>query len=201
MEFEKGTDSREAKTDTILDPEYESSILRSKSSLRLKYEAERSILKAQLGGLEEIRKRLGLTQRKMTQLLLVDPSAWTRWIKDESKVPPHIYRSLQWYLNLIDKKPEWSPQNSFQPYIQMHQPRLEKQWDEIQITVEKNLQKIKARNHDFESKMESKQLEWEKEKQLLEEKIEKKDMSLTVWKLIVLLHTCALLFGVIWVFF
>lgn len=39
----------------------------------------------------------------MCQLLLVDPSAWTRWMKDESRVPPHIYRSLEWFLALNQK--------------------------------------------------------------------------------------------------
>jgi hypothetical protein len=36
----------------------------------------------------------------MAELLLVDPSAWSRWVRDESKVPPHVYRSLNWYLQL-----------------------------------------------------------------------------------------------------
>ncbi len=79
---------------------------RQKTSLRLKYEAEARVIRERYGGLESIRKTLGFSQRKMGQLLLVDPSAWSRWVKDESKVPPHIYRSLEWLLLLQDKNPD-----------------------------------------------------------------------------------------------
>lgn len=79
---------------------------RGKSSLRMKYEAEVEVIKKTQGDLEDIRRKIGLSKRKMAQLLLVDPSAWTRWTSKEGKVPPHIYRSLQWYLILQDKHPE-----------------------------------------------------------------------------------------------
>lgn len=72
---------------------------RSKTSLRLKYEAETQVLKRDLGSLEDIRIRLGFSRRKMCQLLLVDPSAWSRWTAKETDAPPHIYRALQWYLD------------------------------------------------------------------------------------------------------
>lgn len=39
----------------------------------------------------------------MCQLLLVDPSAWTRWTRNEEKTPPHIYRALEWFLALNEK--------------------------------------------------------------------------------------------------
>jgi len=74
-----------------------------KSSLRLQYEAETKVFRAQHGGLEDIRRKLGFSRRKMCLLLLVDPSAWTRWVRDESRVPPHIYRSLEWFLALNEK--------------------------------------------------------------------------------------------------
>ena len=78
---------------------------RTKSSLRIRYEAEVKIIRRKLGDLEQIRATLGLTQRKMSQLLFVDPSAWTRWTKPGEEAPPHIYRMLQWYLALEDKYP------------------------------------------------------------------------------------------------
>lgn len=78
---------------------------RSKSSLRIRYDAEVLLIKRKIGDLEYIRQTLGLTQRKMCQLLLVDPSAWTRWTKKGEDAPPHIYRSLQWYLALQEKYP------------------------------------------------------------------------------------------------
>ena len=78
--------------------------VRSKSSHRIRYEAEVEILRKKLGDLESIRNQLGLSQRKICQLLFVDPSAWTRWTKG-GDAPPHIYRALQWYLALQDKYP------------------------------------------------------------------------------------------------
>lgn len=78
---------------------------KSKTSLRLKYEAEVEVIKRKLGSLEEIRAQLGLPQRKLCQLLLVDPSAWSRWIREGEDAPPHIYRQLQWYLALQEKYP------------------------------------------------------------------------------------------------
>lgn len=78
---------------------------RAKTALRLKYEAESEVIRRKLGDLEVIRSQLGLSQRKMAQLLLVDPSAWTRWTKGGESAPPHIYRMLQWYLALEEKYP------------------------------------------------------------------------------------------------
>lgn len=77
---------------------------RSRSANRFLYEAEVEVIKRQLGDLEAIRKSLGFSQRKICQLLMVDPSAWTRWMKG-SPVPPHIYRALSWYLMVIEKNP------------------------------------------------------------------------------------------------
>jgi transcriptional regulator with XRE-family HTH domain len=82
-----------------------SSPLKVKTSLRLRYEAEAQVILKKLGGLNGIRLELGLSQRKICQLLLVDPSSWSRWIQDESKTPPHILRALEWYMALMDKYP------------------------------------------------------------------------------------------------
>ncbi len=83
--------------------DFEDIIERPKSALRMRYAAEIKVFKAQHGNLEDIRQKLGFSRRKMCQLLMVDPSAWTRWCKDESKVPPHIYRALEWFLALNQK--------------------------------------------------------------------------------------------------
>ncbi|MEN0059085.1 MAG: hypothetical protein AAGB31_09635 [Bdellovibrio sp.] len=83
---------------------------RSKTSLRMHYEAQTAVIQGQLGSLEEIRGNLGLSQRKMAQLLLVDPSSWTRWTRHGDEAPPHIWRSLQWYLALKEKLPGLTPQ-------------------------------------------------------------------------------------------
>jgi transcriptional regulator with XRE-family HTH domain len=79
-------------------------VTRARSSLRQRYEAEARVIERRVGGLEAIRKSLGLSQRKMAQLLLVDPSAWTRWNQGEN-APPHVWRALAWYLALQEKYP------------------------------------------------------------------------------------------------
>lgn len=83
---------------------------RVKSSTRLQYEAQVRVIRQQIGGLEKVREDLGLSQRKMAQLLLVDPSAWTRWNRPGEEAPPHIWRALQWYLTVREKIPGLTPQ-------------------------------------------------------------------------------------------
>lgn len=97
---------------TGLPPSSESglpSFQRARSSLRQRYEAEARVIEKRLGGLESVRESLGLSQRKMAQLLLVDPSAWTRWTSGDAaenkSAPPHVWRALAWYLALQDKYP------------------------------------------------------------------------------------------------
>ena len=80
---------------------------RIKSPTRMRYEAEVLVLKNQNGDLDQIRQKLGLSRRKICQLLLVDPSAWTRWTQAGGEAPPHIYRALDWYLSIMEKDPEY----------------------------------------------------------------------------------------------
>ncbi len=96
--------------------------LRSKTHLRMRYEAEVSLLQKQLGGLEKVRGELGLSARKICQLLLVDPSAWNRWCRPGGKAPPHVWRALQWYLLLHDKWPGIG-HGAFLSQISGHAPR------------------------------------------------------------------------------
>ncbi len=84
--------------------------VRAKTSLRMKYEAQSLVIQAQIGGLEGALQRLGLSQRALAQLLLVDPSAVTRWMRQPQSVPPSVYRALQWYLALQEKIPGLTPQ-------------------------------------------------------------------------------------------
>jgi transcriptional regulator with XRE-family HTH domain len=90
--------------------ENDDSNVRSKTSLRMHYEAQVSVIQGQVGALEDLRLNLGLSQRKMAQLLMVDPSSWTRWTKQGDEAPPHIWRALQWYLALKEKIPGLTPQ-------------------------------------------------------------------------------------------
>jgi len=79
----------------------------SKTSQKMQYEAHVEVIRRQIGGLEEVRMKLGLSARKVCQLLLVDPSAWSRWKKEGA--PPHIWRALQWYLSLQQQIPGLTP--------------------------------------------------------------------------------------------
>jgi transcriptional regulator with XRE-family HTH domain len=89
---------------------------RINSSLRMQYEAHVQVIRNQIGGLDTIRRELGLSQRKICQLLMVDPSAWTRWTKTTQlssgieSAPPHIWRALQWYMILQQKIPGLTPE-------------------------------------------------------------------------------------------
>jgi hypothetical protein len=62
----------------------------------------------------------------MAQLLMVDPSAWTRWMKT-GQVPPHIYRSLQWYLALREKIPGLTNEYFLAPQSNMSVRHLERE--------------------------------------------------------------------------
>lgn len=77
---------------------------RIKSPQNMRYSAEVELIQKKWGDLETIRGKLGLSQRKMAQLLMVDPSAWTRWTRYEQSAPPHIYRALSWFLLLQEEE-------------------------------------------------------------------------------------------------
>lgn len=79
--------------------------LRSKSSYRVTFESEKEVIRKDIGDLEQIRTRLGVSRRKICQILMVDPSAWTRWTRSTDGAPPHVYRMLEWYLLLREKHP------------------------------------------------------------------------------------------------
>ncbi len=75
-----------------------------KLSPREQYLLERDRIKFEIGDLQQIRLKIGLSQRRLCQLLLVDPSAWTRWNK--LGAPPHVYQALRWLLELKKINPD-----------------------------------------------------------------------------------------------
>ncbi|MCB0411375.1 MAG: hypothetical protein KDD22_02545 [Bdellovibrionales bacterium] len=166
---------------------------RTKTALRLKYEAEVKVIRSQIGSIEDVREKLGLSQRKMCQLLMVDPSTWTRWLKDESKIPPHVYRALQWYLQLIDKRPEWHPQHSFQPLVRGLIPGLaNKEVQGLKEEIATQVKRLKSQSSEFTDQFREITQEWNTERQGLMDKIEKKEMALTTFKFIVLVNSLVL---------
>ena len=95
----------EAPSDPFMEEQGTGGSEKAKTSLRIQYEAQSEVLRRQMGGLRGVQATLDLSARKICQLLMVDPSAWSRWLRDESQVPPHIWRALQWYFTIQDKMP------------------------------------------------------------------------------------------------
>lgn len=160
----------------------EASKFRKKTALRVKYEAESQVIINKLGHLEDIREKLGLSQRKMCQLLLVDPSTWSRWQKEPEKVPPHVYRSLQWYLALIEKAPEWHPLNAYLGAFRSNEKRS--------FSVDK----IEREVQDLESQMKTTL----HHNQLFLQEVQKQSQIHWGWKLMLVLNLVLLVLS--WVF-
>lgn len=114
---------------------------RARSSLRQRYEAEARVIERRIGGLEQAREMLGLSQRKMAQLLLVDPSAWTRWTQSEQGAPPHVWRALAWYLALQEKYPALDAAFWLQGVARSTGPALD---ERISKNISENADEIRA---------------------------------------------------------
>ncbi len=74
---------------------------------------------------------------------MVDPSAWTRWSK-QGRAPAHIYRSLQWYMALIDKDSAWHPQNTFNT---LSRSSINNELLVMKKTIQQLQQNLKAQKH------------------------------------------------------
>jgi transcriptional regulator with XRE-family HTH domain len=77
------------------------------------------LIKSQIGDVEEVRKSLGLSQRKMCQLLLIDPSTWSRWATGKTEPPPYVFRMLQWGLAVMERYPETHPLANYEKFEQL----------------------------------------------------------------------------------
>lgn len=103
----------------------------SKRTLREEYLLEKEEIKFTVGDLEQIRLKLGLSQRKICQLLLVDPSAWTRWIQSSDGAPPHVYQALRWLIQLKDQNPRY-----------LASPQLDSKMDRIKQTLHNKIKSL-----------------------------------------------------------
>ncbi len=68
------------------------------------YASQVEQIKDRLGDLEGIRKNLKMSRRQICQILLVNPSAWTRWTKSKKGAPPHFYRALEWLISIYSQQ-------------------------------------------------------------------------------------------------
>jgi hypothetical protein len=83
---------------------------RNRSRTRIFNEASAELIRKRIGGLQGFINSLQLTPRRTCELLLIDPSTWSRWKANENLVPPHSWRAMEWYLALQDKIPGLSTQ-------------------------------------------------------------------------------------------
>lgn len=110
---------------------------------RMRYQAQVDVIKKQIGDIETVRANLGLSRRKMAQLLLVDPSAWTRWVRD-GNTPAHVYRALQWYMAVSEKIPALGSNYWFGTVTtQAKEVASEKKLIEIEKLILKEQRKVK----------------------------------------------------------
>ncbi|MEI7973805.1 MAG: hypothetical protein WCH11_05510 [Bdellovibrio sp.] len=96
-----------------------------KNALRVKYEAQAYLIRKQIGDIPQILSYLQLSQRALAQLMLVDPSAVSRWIQKPASIPPSVMRALQWYMALQEKIPGLTPSYFVGRQTQSELARLE----------------------------------------------------------------------------
>jgi hypothetical protein len=138
---------------------------RSVTAQRAKYEAEAQVLAGRLGGIEGARQKLGLSRREICRILLVDPSAWTRWTKPGGQPPPHIYRTLELYLAVQDKLPElatryYQTPTVVQGLVRQHETKLagsERLLSEIKDSQTSELGKLRLELADMRQRLDKAQ--------------------------------------------
>lgn len=167
--------------------------LRTKSSLRMHYDAQTIVIERQLEGLEGVRAKLGLTQRKMAQLLLIDPSAWTRWNRPGHRAPGVVWRALQWYMILQEKIPGLTPNYflaSAPSVVRAETLKDLKKESEARELLEKRLTNLDRQLSQFEI-----------ENKNLYQRLLGLETKLKIWRIGTLILTLTLLFSsFIWVF-
>lgn len=108
----------------------------SKPTPRDGYLLEKERIISEIGDLEQIRATLGLSQRKVCQLLLVDPSAWTRWLNTENGAPPHIYQALRWLIELKKVNPDAAAPSDISSRVDFIHSSTQAKIKELEATIE-----------------------------------------------------------------
>jgi len=141
--------------------------------------------KARFGDLEIIRQELGLSKKEISDLLWVEPSAWTRWTTGVSRPPDHIYRSLQWYLELR----QVSPSTQFLGDLEALRDNVEETRRQFGFEIQ-TLREKDPRGVDFS--------EWQNEKAALLAKIESGEKLSFGWKFTLLICLLLTLFNLLY---
>lgn len=188
----------EAEPEILGQQDSEATSSRQKSSQRMRYEAELELIKKNLGQLEGIRHKLGLSKRKMCQLLMVDPSAWTRWSTEGNDAPPHIYRALQWYMALMTKDPAWHPANTFG--IVQNKEGLAK-IEELKLDLDSKISTLHQNSRSVRSEFEEAKARWEAERYELLQRVTKGNAQSTAWKLLMTCNAVLTVIALLFFFF
>lgn len=101
--------------------------------LRQQYLLEKDRIISEIGSLKDIPARLGLSQRRLCRLLLVDPSAWTRWNK--TGAPPHIYQALRWLMELQKQNPTITGPIDFSERLDRVQNNTQSKIAALELTI------------------------------------------------------------------
>ena len=143
-------------------------------------------IKQRHGGVEAMRKKLGLTRKEICEQLFIDPSTWSRWVrydKDTDQIiesaPPHAYKTMA--LLVENHKPKTSVE------VPALVPKL------TPTTHDEDSQRIsllESKLSDLSSQFET----FKKEQQ--SENLKKEELTLG-WKLFLLLNTVLLIYFVV----
>lgn len=129
------------------------------------YADEVAEIRARRGDLEDIRLNLGLSKKRVSELLLVDPSAWTRWTRGVSRVPAHVYRSLDWYLGLLENDPQLQEKQKVD--------RMEKEFQAQRLQFQNEMEHLKSEMHSEN---------WREERRKLLSQLESAEKLSFAWK-------------------
>lgn len=148
-------------------------------TLREQYLLEKERIKYEVGDLEQIRISLGYSQRRMCQLLLVDPSAWTRWTKTLSGAPPHVYQALRWLVELKKTNPDAVAPSNIAKRVDFVQASTDAQLKELKSEIA-TLERVVAltptpsssNDYAVESILRSHESKWEEKFDLLKAQLE-----------------------------
>jgi hypothetical protein len=167
---------------------------------RIRYEAEVDYIIKKFGTLDQMREKLGVTRRKMCEILLVDPSAWTRWTTSQNgtdSAPAHVYKTMSLILqnagNRLDKNIEnftekLAAQNDFRSVKNEINNYIQKSKGTIHSDIEDKVRQIlESYAVDLESRVNSHN---EKMDSFIRSKTE---LSLG-WKILILMNLAALIF-------
>lgn len=106
---------------------------KSMTALKLQFEAEVGAIRRRIGGLNSFLSTHGMKQRDLARLIMVDPSAVHRWVKEEGKTPAYVWRILDYFHAL-----ELAPDRDITR-------RLRRQIEDLEIEMTKIKDQVHAR--------------------------------------------------------